>query len=64
MDNTFQNILKPNTGGNMSVKVIISDILKKRHDRVTALEVLRRDLGGLETALENLLGIAGGADSR
>ncbi len=44
----------------MSVKVIISDILKKRHERVTALEVLRRDLGGLETALENLLGIAGG----
>ncbi|MEE4355369.1 MAG: dynamin family protein [Desulfococcaceae bacterium] len=44
----------------MSVKVIISDILKKRHERVTALEVLRRDLGGLETALENLLNIAGG----
>ncbi len=44
----------------MSVKVIISDILKKRHDRVTALEVLRRDLGGLETAVENLLSIAGG----
>ncbi len=34
----------------MSVKIIISDILKKRHDKVTELEVVRRDLGGVGTS--------------
>jgi len=38
----------------MSVKIIISDILKKRHDKVTELEVVRRDIGGLGTTLENI----------
>jgi len=44
----------------MSVKIIISDILKKRHDKVTELEVVRRDFDGLETTIENLLKLAQG----
>lgn len=41
----------------MSVKTIINNILKKRHDRITSLEVLSRELEGLETDLDNLMTI-------
>jgi len=44
----------------MSVKIIISDILKKRHDKVAELEVVRRDLGGLGKTIENLVQVAAG----
>ncbi len=44
----------------MSVKIIISDILKKRHDKVAELEVVRRDIGSLGTTIEKLLQVATG----
>lgn len=44
----------------MGVKEIIKDILKKRHERVTNLEVLRRDLDGLRSSVENLREISRG----